>query len=228
LARSNADLEKFAYVASHDLKAPLRAIDSLSSFIEEDMADVMTEDTLKNMGRLRGRVRRLEMLMDDLLQYSRAGQSTHPPTFVRTDQLVTEIAALMNLPEGFSVRTIGTVPSFTTDKAPFEMVLRNLIGNAVKHHDSDTGVVEVSGRETAHGYEFAVTDDGPGISAEHHKRIFEMFQFLKTRDDQEGSGMGLAIVKKLVELHRGTIRVISEVGQRGTKFVFTWSKDGME
>ena len=162
--------------------------------------------------------------MDDLLQYSRAGQSAHPPIFVRTDQLVTEIVEMMNLPDGISVRTIGMLPNFTTDKAPFEMVLRNLIGNAVKHHDSSTGVIEVSGRETAEFFEFAVADDGPGIPEQYHERIFELFQFLKPRDQQEGSGMGLAIVKKLVELHRGTIRVVSGNGERGAKFVFTWPK----
>ncbi len=224
LARSNADLEKFAYVASHDLKAPLRAIDSLSSFIEEDLADSMNEETRKNMGRLRGRVHRLEMLMDDLLQYSRAGQTSSPPVLVRTDQMVAEIVDLMDFPDGFSVRTTGMLPDFYTDKAPFEMVLRNLIGNAVKHHDSSSGLVEVSGRETEHGYEFSVADDGPGIPTEHHERIFEMFQTLKARDQQEGSGMGLAIVKKLVELHEGTISIVSEDGQRGTKFVFSWPK----
>jgi len=163
--------------------------------------------------------------MDDLLQYSRAGQSSSPPVLVRTDQLVAEIAELMNLPDGFTVRTTGMLPDFYTDKAPFEMVLRNLIGNAFKHHDSSSGLVEVSGRKTDQGYEFWVADDGPGISAEHHERIFEMFQTLKGRDQQEGSGMGLAIVKKLVELHRGKVSVVSEDGQRGTKFIFSWPSE---
>ena len=130
---------------------------------------------------------------------------------------------MLNPPSGFSVNAAGKLPTFSTQRVPLELVLRNLIQNAIKHHDRADGHVTVSVREEAEWVEFAVQDDGPGIAPAFHERIFQIFQTLQPRDDVEGSGMGLAVVKKVVESLGGAIAVDSAEGQ-GATFRFTWPK----
>lgn len=222
LQRSNADLEKFAYVASHDLKAPLRAIDNLAMFVEEDLGDLLIDEPKKNMTMMRSRVRRLDQLLDDLLQYSRAGRIEDDVTDIATWDLSQEIVDLFEVPPGISVNIDAGMPVLRTEKAPLELVLRNLIGNAIKHCDGQATQIDISACCGADSCSFSVSDDGPGIAPQHHEKIFAMFQTLQPRDQVEGSGMGLAIIKKLVESRGGVIKVVSEAGQRGSRFVFTW------
>ncbi|MGD8452835.1 MAG: ATP-binding protein [Phycisphaerae bacterium] len=225
LARSNSELEQFAYIASHDLRAPLRAIDHLSQWIEEDIATLLTGETRENMQLLRGRVSRLEALLDDLLDYSRAGRVGTEVREMDTAMAVQDIVALLDPPVGFTVETFGILPTFRTAVGPLEQVLRNLIGNAIKHHDRTSGRVEVSVEEGDEFYEFTVADDGPGIPDRLRNKAFQMFQTLRPRDEVEGSGMGLAVVRKLVEWQGGTIRLDCGPDGRGAVFRFTWRKN---
>jgi signal transduction histidine kinase len=222
LKRSNEELDNFAYGASHDLKAPLRGIRNLAQWIADDVKDKASADTLENLALLHNRVDRLDMLLDSLLQYSRVGRTGGAPEDIDIARLVGEIADYLAPQPGFQVICRGEFPVIHTNKAPLEQVLRNLIGNGLKHHGGDGGTVTVSAREFGDMVEFRVEDDGPGIPPEFHARIFQMFQTLKSRDELEGSGMGLAIVKKSVEVHGGTVRVESAPPLRGTAFVFTW------
>ena len=223
LERSNADLEKFAYVASHDLKSPLRAIGNLSQFIEEDLEDVLTDDARHNMDRMRGRVARLESLLNDLLEYSRIGRKVNrQPVMVDSGELVKNVSDLFDLPKMIEIRISPDMPRVETERAPLELVFRNLIGNAIKHSDQRTRQITIDGQKTGSGFEFTVSDDGPGIDPRYHDKIFEMFQTLQPRDTREGSGMGLAVIKKLVEARGGSITVDSQAGERGTRFTFTW------
>jgi len=171
------------------------------------------------------RIERLDMLLDSLLQHSRVGRVGAAPEDTDIAQLIKEIADYIAPRTGFTVIYRGEIPMIHTSKAPLEQVLRNLIGNGLKHHDGDAGTVVVSARDLGNMMEFRVEDDGKGIPPQFHERIFQMFQTLKSRDEVEGSGMGLAIVKKSVEGHGGTIRVESAPPRRGTTFVFTWEKD---
>jgi len=225
LERSNEELDNFAYGASHDLKAPLRGIRNLAEWITDDVKDTAGEDTLENLALLRKRVERLDLLLDSLLQYSRVGRIGGAPEDIDAARLVGDIGDYLAPREGFHVTWRGKIPFFRTNKAPLEQVLRNLIGNGLKHHDKDGGNVVVSARDCGDMVEFRVEDDGPGIAPDFHDRIFQMFQTLKSRDELEGSGMGLAIVKKSVECHDGTIRIESAPPARGTAFVFTWKKE---
>jgi signal transduction histidine kinase len=222
LRRSNADLDDFAYSASHDLKAPLRSIRSLAEWITEDVKGTASDETIENLGLLANRTERLELLLQSLLQYARVGRSGGAEEDIVGSRLTEEIAGYLTLGEGFTVTCRGEIPVIRTDKAPLEQVLRNLIGNGLKHHDRGTGSVVVSAQDLGDRLEFRVEDDGPGIPAQFHQRIFQMFQTLRPRDEVEGSGMGLAIVKKSVEGHGGTIRVESAPPARGTSFIFTW------
>jgi signal transduction histidine kinase len=223
LERSNRELNQFAYVASHDLKAPLRAIDNLAGWISEDAAQTLPPRSAEHLAKMRGRVKRMEQLLEDLLAYSRAGRVRPPAESVDVDRLVADVTALLGPPAGFTVVMETPGVRLRTPRVSLELVLRNLIGNAIKHHTEEDGTVWV--RTVARGemVEFSVRDDGPGIDPRYHAKIFEMFQTLQPRDQTEGSGMGLAIVKKLVESYGGEIQVDSAVGE-GATFCFTWPR----
>ena len=223
LKRSNQELDDFAYIASHDLKTPLRGIENLSKWIAEDSQDVLSEGSREHLRKLRQRIARLDRLLDDLLQFSRAGRMTGDVSQINTGPLVLSVVELLNPPPGFVVVLTSDMPTLTTHKTPLELVFRNLIDNAVKHHHRADGRIEVSAVVRNRVVEFTVRDDGPGIPAEYHEHIFRMFQTLKPRDELEASGIGLAVVKKVVERHGGQITVESSDGQ-GTSFRFTWPR----
>jgi PAS domain S-box-containing protein len=223
LERSNKELDAFAYVASHDLKAPLRAIDNLAQWITEDAEKILPDDSRRHLQTLRQRVRRLEGLLDDLLDYSRAGRERAPSERVDSAALVAGVVELLAPPPTFTVTVAPPMPLLRAVKTPLEQVFRNLIANAIKHHHRADGRIEVTAHDRGEMWEFIVADDGPGIPAAYHDRIFQMFQTLKPRDEVEGSGIGLAVVRKLVASRGGTITVESAEGQ-GARFRFTWPK----
>jgi PAS domain S-box-containing protein len=224
LEQSNRELDQFAYVASHDLKAPLRAIINLAGWIAEDARSHLPAPSFEHLQKLRGRALRMDRLLDDLLVYSRLGRRSELSEPVQLDLLIQDIVELLAPPPGFTITTTSALPTLTTARAPLELVLRNLINNAIKHHHQPAqGVVEITVQALDAFVEIAVRDNGPGIAPQHHERIFGMFQTLRPRDEVEGSGMGLAIVKKAVEQRNGTIRLLSAPDE-GTTFFFTWPK----
>ncbi len=224
LLRSNEELEQFAYVASHDLKAPLRGIENLVSWIEEDLESSLTGETRTNMDLLKSRVQRLENLLDDLLAYSRAGRGETANDLVDTRELIGELALLVSPPQGFCIVGGETLPTLRTARAPLTQVLQNLISNAIKHHDRpENGHVWIEALALPDAIEFIITDDGPGIPERFRERVFGMFQTLKPRDEVEGSGMGLAIVKKLIERQGGKIWLGEGRTGKGLAVHFAWS-----
>jgi PAS domain S-box-containing protein len=224
LTRSNKDLEQFAYVASHDLKAPLRAIELLVQWIKEGLADYDANNVQQNLALLGRRTQRLSRLLDDLLAYSRAGRKVGDYRDTDCATLVNDAIQLTNPPEGISVKISGPMPTFRTYPVPLEQVLRNLVGNAVKHHPGPQGSVVVSCEDRGNHYLFSVADDGEGIPAEYAERVFEMFQTLKPRDKVEGSGMGLAIVSRIVNWQGGRVWFDPNPAGKGTVFKFQWMK----
>lgn len=224
LSRSNRELDQFAYVASHDLKAPLRAIRNLASWISEDNTEELSVDSHRHLEQMHKRVARMEALLDSLLAYSRVGRLEQAREQVDTGGLVRGVVDLLNIPETFDVElNCADTPVIETPRAPLELVLRNLVNNAVKHHDRAHGHIEIATNDLGPMVEFLIADDGPGIAPEFHDRVFGMFQTLRTRDDIEGSGMGLALVKKSVETHGGEIALESN-GGRGAVFRVRWPK----
>ena len=220
----NNELDQFAYVAAHDLRAPLRAIESLATWIADDCYDLLPSKSKEHLAKLNKRVQRMEHLLGDMLAYARATRQRSAPTEVSVPELVQNVLNLMALPSGFHVTVVSGMPSFVTESVPLELVLRNLLNNALKHHHQPhLGRVHVSAQEHDNHVEFAVGDNGPGIAPQFHERIFQIFQTLKPRDEVEGSGMGLAIVKKIVENRGGRIWLESTVGE-GTTFYFVWPK----
>lgn len=224
LKKRNQELDQFAYVVSHDLKAPLRAIANLSSWIEEDLEGQMTQDTQHQMNLLRGRVHRMEGLIEGLLQYSRVGRIKTATERVDLNQLLAEIVDSLAPPAGFTIEIPPNLPVFVTERLPLEQVFTNLISNAIKHNKQASGYVKISLRELEDFYEFAITDNGPGIAPQYHEKVFVIFQTLEARDKVENTGIGLSLVKKIVETHGGTIKLESQEGQ-GATFRFTWAKN---
>jgi PAS domain S-box-containing protein len=227
LERSNGELDQFAYIASHDLKAPLRVIDNASLWLEEDLAEFLTDDTRESMDLLRSRVHRMERLLDDLLAYSRVGRVEHRTTLMPGTEILEKVVALVSPPEGFRVEGGPGLDAVLLPDMPISGVLLNLVSNAIKHHDRSEGLVRVTVEDLGASYAFAVEDDGPGIPEEYRERVFGMFQTLKPRDEVEGSGMGLAFVRKTVASVNGTLN-LSAKSDRGCVFRFTWPKPADE
>jgi PAS domain S-box-containing protein len=224
LRESNDELDQFAYVTSHDLKAPLRGISNLSNWIEEDLGpDRLTAEARGQFNLLRGRVQRMEKLIDGLLQYSRVGRTATEVEWVDVAQLMDEVIDWVAPPPTVRIDVGPDMPSFNADRLRLGQVLANLVGNAVKHGPAQ-GVIHVTCRPVADDlFEFAVADDGPGIDPRYHERIFGVFQTLNRRDKVEGTGIGLALVRKVVLAKGGTVRVDS-LPDRGATFRFTWPR----
>ncbi|WP_104545527.1 PAS domain-containing protein [Chroococcidiopsis sp. TS-821] len=223
LEKRNQELDQFAYVASHDLKAPLRAIANLSQWIEEDIADQLNAENRRQMDLLRGRVHRLEALIDGLLQYSRVGRTATATELVNVQALLNEVLTMLAPPPEFTIAIATPMPTLHAQKLPLFQVFSNLISNAIKHHNRPNGNVAIAATDKGDYYEFTVSDDGPGIAPEYHEKVFGIFQTLEARDKVENTGVGLAIVKKIIESQGGRIYITSQEGQ-GATFHFTWLK----
>jgi len=226
LERANSDLEEFAYVASHDLKAPLRAINHLASWLKEDLQEQASPRSQKHLMQLHQRVLRMDTLLDDLLDYSRAGRLRGEVSIVRLDELIEELVSFNysdGLPRGFSIETDFQVTQIEAFRTPLDTVFRNIITNSVKHHDREAGNIVIRSSDAGSHVAFSVSDDGPGIEAEMRKKALTMFQTLRPRDEVEGSGMGLTLVKKLINVEGGQVE-LAENQPRGLTIRFTWPK----
>jgi signal transduction histidine kinase len=223
LEKRNQELDQFAYIVSHDLKAPLRAIANLSSWIEEDLADKLDPDTQYQMDLLRGRVHRMEALINGILEYSRVGRISSQAETVDVEALLQEIIDSLAPPSDFTIEIATAMPTFQTERLPLQQIFTNLISNGIKHHDRSDGKISVAARDVKTAYEFTISDDGPGIDPKFHEKIFVMFQTLQARDTVENTGVGLAIIKKILDDKGGSITVESEPG-KGTTFRFRWPK----
>jgi len=224
--RSNKDLEQFAYMASHDLKAPLRGIAHLAVWIREDLAGGMPPSVAENLELLQGRVERMEALINSLLQYARAGRVPRVVEQVDTRALVNETVDLLSFGDGFArVQIADRMPVMWTPRAPLQQVWMNLLSNAFKHgkRGEREPTVECAATDLGEHWCFSVRDHGPGIPNRYHDRAFALFQTLSPRDRVEGAGIGLAIVKKLVEAEGGRVWIEGEP-ESGAKFCFTWPK----
>jgi len=222
LAHSNADLEQFAAVASHDLQAPLRAVGNLADWIEEDLPDDAPTAVSDNFRALRDRLEKMQKLVADLLLYARVGRDKEMLQQTDVTAMVESITVLLGAPDGFTVIAADGLPVFETTTTPLEQVLRNLIANAIAHHDGTTGTVTVAARARGDYWEFSVSDDGPGIPEGQEQKVFDML-WSHSRGDHRGAGIGLALVKRIVERVDGRVWVEPADG-RGTVFCFTWPK----
>jgi signal transduction histidine kinase len=224
LKKTNLDLDQFAHVASHDLKAPLRGIANISDWLEEDLGAAMTPASKEHLRLLRSRIYRMEALIDGILAYAKAGRERSASKRVDIAPLVEGVVELLAPPKGtVRVTMEDGLKAVDAEDVPLQQVFMNLIGNALKHAGGPNARVIVLGKETEEGWEFSVTDNGPGIDPRYHERIFRIFHTLASRDQVEGTGIGLATVKKLVESRGGRVSVESAPGA-GATFRFLWPR----
>ncbi len=223
LRRSNKELQDFAYVTAHDLKAPLRGIGTLTDWITGDYADKLDAPGQEQLHLLKGRVSRMSDLIDSILHYSEIGRTAKCLERVDLSALVPEVIAQVAPPPTIQVTIDDPLPTVISERVRLIQVFQNLISNAVKYMDKPQGIIRVGCSEQEQCWTFSVADNGPGIDQKYFGKIFEMFQTLARRDELESTGIGLAVVKKIVELHGGAVWVESTVGE-GTTFFFTLPK----
>ena len=222
LEKRNRELDQFAYVASHDLKAPLRGVTTIVKWIEDELAAELSPQLRTYLDQMKGRLHRLEDLINGLLAYARVGRTAQTQEAVDVRLLLGEVAELV-VPPDFTLALGPDLPTLTTDRLGLQQVFTNLLSNAVKYHHRGAGHLAITSRDLDDFYEFRVQDDGPGIAPEYHQKIFLLFQTLRDRHTAESTGIGLSIVQKIINEQHGTIRVESAVGQ-GAGFIFTWPK----
>ena len=223
LAVANNALNEFAYVVSHDLKAPLRAVNQLAHWISEDYASVLDAEGQSKLRLMNGRISRMYNLIDGILQYSRIGRVEEDRKPIDLDVVVREAIEALSPPAHIRVTVEGKLPVVTADQTRMEQVFQNLIGNAIKFMDKPEGLITVGCEDLGDRWRFRVTDNGPGIDSKYHEKVFGIFQTLVPRDQQESTGIGLALVRKIVEGYDGEVELQSEVGQ-GCTFTFTLPK----
>jgi signal transduction histidine kinase len=223
LEKANAELDQFAYAAAHDLRAPLRGISNLASWIDEDLPDNTEATTKEHLRLLKVRAARMDRLIQGLLEFARIGRARQKPARVDVTELLHETIELANPREEARLMMIGEMPMLVTERAALQQVFQHLIGNALQHAGRDDVVVRISAVERGDDWELAIADNGVGIPREHHGRVWQLFQTLQSRDIVESTGIGLAIVRKQVESNGGRVW-IDPTTTSGTTMRFTWPK----
>jgi signal transduction histidine kinase len=223
LQRKNEELDQFAHIVSHDLKAPLRGIDNVITWIEEDHSTELPPKISEYIQLIKGRLLRAENMIRGILLYARVGKQSMEREYINLNLLMQDIAENLVLRPGLRLEVQENLPDIYSERIPLQQVLSNLISNAIKYHDKPEGYIKVYLKNSMDHYEFFVEDNGPGISKTYHDKIFAIFQTLQERDSFESTGVGLAIVKKILDDRKQTIKVTSEPGQ-GCVFSFTWPK----
>lgn len=224
IEQNNLELEQFSYVAAHDLKAPLRAIQNLTEFIEEDMKQVPS-GVQHHFQLIKSRIARMENLINGLLEYARVGKKGVNLEITNVKELLNDIVDNLGVENRSRIEIQSELPTLYTHKLLLEQVFANLISNAHKYNTNPSPVIKIGSRDDGKQFEFSVSDNGPGIPADSKEKIFKIFQTLQARDDYESTGVGLSIVKKIVEETGCEIHVDSEPGE-GCTFRFTWPRSG--
>lgn len=219
----NKELKDFAYVVSHDLKAPLRAIKTLADWLATDYTDKLGQDGKEQIDLLISRVDRMHKLIDGILQYSRIGRRKESPIYIDLNELIPKIIETLDPADNIKIEVKNQLPTIFAEQSPIFHIFQNLLSNAVKYMDKPNGQIEVASTEQDGYWKFAVTDNGPGIEPKNFEKVFQIFQTLMPKDQMESTGVGLTIVKKIVETYGGRIWVESQLGI-GSTFWFTLPK----
>jgi signal transduction histidine kinase len=220
---ANQELADFAHVVSHDLKAPLRAIDSLAKWLAADYKDKFDDEGREQLHLLLGRVKRMHDLIDGILQYSRAGRIREELVEVDVAELVSEVIDMLAPPSHIRVAVETPLPTVIIERTRIAQVFQNLLSNAIKYMDKPEGLVRVGCAEEGGFWKCYVSDNGPGIDEKDRQRVFQLFETLRPRDRADSTGVGLAVVKKAVEMYGGKVWIESKLGE-GSTFYFTLPK----
>ncbi|WP_420574578.1 sensor histidine kinase [Kordia sp.] len=219
LLRKNKDLEEFAYVVSHDLKRPLRNIYTLTDWLTDDEEYQLNEEANESLRLIKEQVTQMDLLVEGILNYSLQMDKDRPASSVDAQTLINRIITV-NSSETVKIHLKRRLPKVTFNESQLLQVFQNLIQNAIKHNDKDHVEIHIDYQLLETHHQFSIQDNGPGIDEKYHKKIFELFQKLEVKSEIDSIGIGLALVKKIIERNGGTISVESKLGQ-GTKFIFT-------
>jgi signal transduction histidine kinase len=217
---ANTELKDFAYIVSHDLKAPLRAVSQLVGWLAADYAHAFDDEGKENLGLLLNRVTRMHNLIDSILHYSRLGRTRDEMTEVDLNRLVSEVIDMVSPPPHITVTVEDRLPIVRCEETRIQELFQNLLDNAIKYMDKPDGQIRIGCLQKDSHWQCRVSDNGPGIEEKYHEKIFQIFQTLQSRDEMESTGIGLTVVKKIVELHGGEVWIESRLGS-GTTFFFT-------
>ncbi len=217
LEQANQELKDFAYIVSHDLKAPLRAIASLTDWLYEDYRDQLDQDGQDQMELLRDRVSRMYRLIEGILAYSRLGRTAANKELVDFNEILEDVKLGLEIPSNFKIYLEDELPTVEWDRTRAFQVFQNLISNAIKYNDKEEAWIKISCKDHRTHYRIDFKDNGKGIDAKYFRKIFQIFQTLQARDEFESTGIGLTLVKKIIEMHGGSIGIDSVPGQ-GTTF----------
>ena len=226
--KANRELKDFAYIVSHDLKAPLRGIKTLAEWLTTDYSDKLDENGKEQMNLLVGRVNRMQNLIDGVLQYSRIGRVKEDIVQINLNELVSEVVDMVAPPANITVTVENELPTVKYERTCVTQVFQNLISNAVKYMDKSQGQIKIGCVEEDGRWKFSVSDNGPGIEEKYFEKIFQIFQTLARRDDKESTGIGLSIVKKIIEGNGGKVWVESKVGEGSTFYFIVLKNVGAE
>lgn len=218
LRQKNEELRQFSYIAAHDLRSPAQAIEQVAGWLEDDLADVLDDSSRRHLELIQRRASRMQSLLQGLLEYSRTADRVQPTTVESLEVARAAVEIAGTDVSGFDVTFGDEFPRLKIDPVLLQLVIQNLVANAIKHHDRGEGTITVRGSALGETARFEVSDDGPGIDPRFHDRIFQIFQTLKSKDEVEASGVGLSIVKKAVEAMDGRIEIDSDGQSRGTTF----------
>jgi len=221
LAYQNQELSDYAHMVSHDLKSPLRSIDTLTAWLKEDYKDAFDANGIETLGLIRNNVEKMDTLINGILEYSTIGKNQTEVYDVDLNNMLDNILTIIQIPEHITV-TKKDLPIVKGDKYRLQQLFQNLIANAISYNDKAIGFVEIGVANKNKFWEFYVKDNGKGIEAAYFDKIFKTFE--KLQNNTESTGIGLSIVKKIVDLYRGKIWLTSKVGE-GTTFYFTLKKE---
>lgn len=223
LEHVNRELNDFAHIVSHDLKAPLRGIKTLADWLVSDYQDKLDTEGREHLIMITHRVERMSNMIDGILGYSRVGRSEAQKVTVDLKELVPEVIEMVAPPESITVSIIGELPVIDFEDTKIIQVFQNLLSNAVKYMDKPQGQVSIDCLEEDNFWKFSVGDNGPGIREKDFERIFQIFQTLSDGERADSTGVGLSVVKKIIESNGGKIWVQSKLGE-GSTFFFTLPK----
>ncbi len=224
LNKSNEELENFAYIVSHDLKAPIRGIGSLTAWLKDDYGDVLDDEGKNLLHLMEKRVLRMQQLIEGILQYSRIGRIDKEEKEIDINEVLDEVIDTIAPPkETFEINVLSTLPKMINSEIRVSQIFQNIISNAIKYSDKEKCIVTIDVSDADRFWQFSIEDNGPGIKPAYHDKIFKIFQTLQARDTFESTGIGLSIIKKIIEQNDGKIWLESEEG-KGCKFFFTLPK----
>jgi two-component system sensor histidine kinase/response regulator len=219
----NKQLDEFVYIVSHDLKAPLRGLSSVTTFLEDELGTDLKPEVRDLLDMVKSRTVRMQNLIDGILHYSRMANNKTEKETVKLSDVIANIIDLLSVPNHVRIEYPNELPVLFDEKIKLHEVFQNLISNAIKYNNKEKAEVKISCMDKGNHFEFGISDNGIGIQEEHFEKIFGVFQTLQSKDKQESTGIGLTIVKKIVEQQSGKVWVESQIG-KGTTFWFIWNK----